>query len=270
MEALDLLRREAFVEAIDQSRQRPVVSIFGKVPWEVIASFDILPIRAYGIDYYVVEKETSTWCSMLNSTVEYYRRDKCPFMAVSSLYIVDDFCPLRQAVIQQYFDPVYLYQDPQALIDFLQDFFEADFDPLLFEKITEQSAHISSLILKIRQSDLPADFINQLTYYQQFIFDLEKRIGYLEDILNDINIVKRDIDEMRVGQLAGIMQHFKDDVMIAGDYCEGERHLETCSRSFDFIKEKYASKSPRLSPPDVNVNRCIRFSNHYVKYEGEK
>lgn len=268
LDQLETIRRQAFVDAIYLSRQKPVVSIFGRVPWEIIESFGGQAVRAYGIDYYVVEDEDLSLCSMLNSTLEYKRLDKCPFMAVSSLFIVDSFCPLRQRVIEEHFNPSYVYQDVEGLIHYLEDFFNQSFDPDRFDKIVDRSAQISNLLVQLRQSDLNPAIINQLTYYQQFIFDLEERLKFLEDIIEDINPSKKDSNPAYVGQLAGIDQHFEDQIMIAGLFCEEDYHIQTSARSFDFIKEKYHAPDGPSQPHD-NVNRCQKYKKSYLTYEGE-
>ncbi|MDO5457748.1 MAG: 2-hydroxyacyl-CoA dehydratase family protein [Atopococcus tabaci] len=260
---IENLRREAYPAAIYKSREMPVVSYFGHIPWEIIYSFDVLPIRAYGIDYYVVEEEHSL-CSMLNSTVEYLRRDKCPFMYASSYFIVDDYCPLRTQVIQEHFDPVYVYQDPDRLINFLEDTFEKEFDEEQFIQVTEKSARISELLVDIQYSNLPPSDINKYQYFTQYIFDLDERIQYLESVEFQ---KKKDQNFIELGQIAGIFQHFDQEVILEGRFCEGESHIVTESRGFNFIQEKY--QRPVGQQPKFNVNRCELFKENYLKYEGE-
>lgn len=261
---IENIRRKAYVDAIYKSREVPVVSFFGQVPWEVIQAFDVLPIRSYGIDYYVVEEEHDM-CAMLNSTVEYARRDKCPFMHVSSYFIVDQYCPFRTAVIQEYFDPVYLYDSVEDLILFMEMEYGKRFDEEKFMTITEKSARISELMVGIQQSDLPAKDINLYQYYTQFIFDLDERIDYLEKI--DCRPAQSSLEVVELGQIAGIDHHFSDQVILEGAYCEGERHLVTDARGFDFIEEKYCYS--RDQEPDYNVSGCQLFLKKQVNYKGE-
>lgn len=260
---IENLRREAYPDVIYKSRDMPVVSYFGNIPWEIISSFGVLPIRAYGSNYYAVEEEHSM-CSMLNATVEYSRLDKCPFMYVSSCFLVDDYCPLRTHVIQKYFDPVYVYEGTDQLITFLENTFEKDFDEEEFIRVTEKSARISELLVGIQYSDLPPAEINKYQYYTQYIFDLDERIKYLESV----EFQKQDKQNfIELGQLAGILQHFDHEVILEGRFCEGESHIVTTSRGFEFIQEKYQPRSG--GQPKFNVNRCEKFKENYLKYEGE-
>lgn len=260
---IENLRRVAYIDAINQSRERPVISYFGSIPWEIIYSFDILPIRSYGIDYYVVEEEYP-YCSMLNSTVEYHRRDKCPFMSVSDYFIVDQFCSLRTQVIQNHFNPVYIYQDTNQLIAFLEEEYGKSFNLSRFNRVVDQSSEISRLLLNVHQSDIDIKDINKISYYTQFIFDLDDRINYLRELEYQSQVNPT----IELGQIGGIYSHFDQAVIQVGNYCEGERHIYSDSRSFDFIAEKYSRDI--VGPPTDNVNNCYKFDNDYVLYEGEE
>lgn len=257
------LRREGFIDALRYYETDLVVSLFGVIPWEIFYAFDVLAINSYGIDYHIVEEERPM-CSMLNSTVSYYLTDRCPFMHVSKYYFVDNFCPLRTQVIQQYFDPVYTYDGrPEGLITQLEELTGQQYNEAKLNVITEKSAEISRLILKIQSSSLPGKIINDYAYQTKFIFDLDQRIDFLKEVEVEHSPQKQSVN---LQQIAGISHHYDDAVILEGNFCEGERHINTDLRGLEFIKAKYQ----RLNiEPDAIINQCQMYRGNYINYEGE-
>lgn len=153
------LRRNAYIDAIMAAQDQTVVSLFGIIPWEIFYAFDLLPIYAYGIDYFVVENERPI-CSTLNSTLEYHLHDRCPFMNTSTYYFVDTYCEKRREVVETYFHPVVIYENIPQLISILEEITNTDFDEEKLNEIVEQSKEISREILRLRQSNLPEKEIN--------------------------------------------------------------------------------------------------------------
>ena len=71
MDYLDI-RKNAYIDALTLSKSTTVVSLWGRVPWEIVESFGVTTVYSYGIDREVTEDYTdNNYCDMLNSSFAY-------------------------------------------------------------------------------------------------------------------------------------------------------------------------------------------------------
>ncbi|WP_311432153.1 2-hydroxyacyl-CoA dehydratase family protein [Facklamia hominis] len=264
LEDLEIIRRQGFIEAMNRASRQTIVAIFGRVPWEVFYAFDILPIRAYAADAHVIE-ERQGYCTMLDATIEYYRLNRCPYMHFAKAYIVDDLCPLRLEALTQTLDPVYIYRDLDELIRLLEEKTQQRLDLAKLEAVIQQSQAISRAYLALNQAALDPSIINQAHYQAQFIFDLDQRLAFLQDLMTD-QVVRHPM--VMTNQLAGIQAHLQDQVQLVGWGCEEERHLISDQSGLAFLKEKYQSQQKKIDyqPCGCPFNEGAK----QLTYEGEQ
>ena len=55
MDYLDI-RKSAYIDALTLSKSTTVVSLWGRVPWEIVESFGVTTVYSYGMDREVTEE----------------------------------------------------------------------------------------------------------------------------------------------------------------------------------------------------------------------
>ena len=122
MDYLDI-RKNAYIDALTLSKTTTIVSLWGRIPWEIVESFGVKSVYSYGIDKEVTEDYSdNNYCDMLNSSFAYLELGRCPFMFSSSFFIVDDSCKIRYETLKKKTDKdvfVYKYKDYTSLIGYL-------------------------------------------------------------------------------------------------------------------------------------------------------
>lgn len=69
MDYLDI-RKNAYIDALTLSKSTTVVSLWGRVPWEIVESFGVTTVYSYGMDREVTEDYSdNNYCDMLNSSL---------------------------------------------------------------------------------------------------------------------------------------------------------------------------------------------------------
>ncbi|WP_300409268.1 2-hydroxyacyl-CoA dehydratase [Lagierella sp.] len=264
MDYLDI-RKNAYIDAITLSETGKVVSLWGRVPWEIVESFGFKAIYSYGIDKDVtIDYDDNNYCDMLNSSFAYLELGKCPFMFSSKFFIVDDYCKVRYEKLKEKTEKeVYIYKenDYKSLIKFLEEKSGKAFNRELFDELVEKSKEISKLICKLRKCDVDEKRIYEVEYFSKFIFDINKRIDFIKSHIDD---TQRDKDTVKIQAGAGIYKKISGLVK-EGYFCEGEYQDIFTKEGFEFIEEKY--KEFELIP-DLVINNCSLFDmkNKYISY----
>ena len=264
MEYLDI-RKNAYIEALTLSETGKVISLWGRVPWEIVESFGYKGLYSYGIDKHVTEGyDDNNYCDMLNSSFAYLELSKCPFMFSSKFFIVDDNCKIRYEKLKEKTDKeVYLYRnnDYKSLIKFMEEKSKEPFNMDKFVDIVEKSKQISSAIGKLRKCDVDEKRIYEVEYFSKFIFDVDERLSFIRGHIDE-SFKEKEVAKIQAG--AGIYKKIVQ-LINEGYFCEGELHKNYESSGFEFIEEKYGKFNFK---PDYIIRGCNQFDidNKTIKY----
>ncbi len=255
MDYLDI-RKNDYVEVLSTLDSTTYVSLWGRVPWEIVESFGYKPIYSYGIDKEVtIDYDDNNYCDMLNSSFAYLEMDRCPFMYSSSFFIVDDSCEIRYKTLQEKTKKeVYVYRnnDYKSLIDFLEKKSNKKFDEEKFNELVEKSREISRLISDLRKCVIDTKKIYEVEYFSKFIFDIDSRIEFIKKHITDTSSEKIPA---KVQAGAGIYKKISQ-LIIEGYFCEGEYHDYFNEKGFKYIEEKYRKFNLK---PDYVIRNCSLF-----------
>lgn len=255
MDYLDI-RKNAYIDALTLRESTTVVSLWGRVPWEIVESFGVTTVYSYGIDREVTQDYSdNNYCDMLNSSFAYLELSRCPFMFSSSFFIVDDSCKTRYETLKKKTDKdvfVYKYKDYKSLIAYLEEKLDKKFDEEKFDELIEKSREISSLIFNLRKCDIDERRIYEVEYFSKFIFDIDKRIEFIKRHIDDSFREKSSV-KLQAG--AGVYKKF-DQLIKEGYFCEGEYHDIFKKKGFEYIDEKYRQFDFK---PDYVICNCSQF-----------
>ncbi|WP_297810213.1 2-hydroxyacyl-CoA dehydratase family protein [uncultured Finegoldia sp.] len=264
MDYLDI-RKNAYIDALSLSASSTVVSLWGRVPWEIVESFGFTAIYSYGIDGEVTKDYSdNNYCDMLNSSFAYLELGKCPFMYSSSFFIVDDSCKLRYETLKKKSDKdvfVYKYGDYCDLIEYLELKSNTKFNTEKFNGLIEKSREISSLIVRLRECDLDEKLIYEVEYFSKFIFDIDSRIDFIK---KHIDNSYREKSTVKIQAGAGVYKKISQ-LINEGFFCEGEYHDIFTKNGFEYIDEKYRKFDLK---PDYVIHNCNQFDieNKQITY----
>lgn len=259
------IRKNAYIDILEISSKKTVVSLWGRVPWEIVESFSYQSVYSYGIDKEVTKGyEDNNYCDMLNSSFAYLELKKCPFMYASSFFIVDGYCKSRYENLRKKTDKeVYIYKnnDYKSLINYLEEKSKTKFNKVKFEELVNKSKEISKLIVALRSCKIPNQRIYEVEYFSKFIFDMDKKIEFIKKHIDDSK-EEKSIAKVQAG--AGIYKKI-GQLINEGYFCEGEYQKIYTTNSFDFIKEKYGKFDLEA---DYIIHNCsqIEIENKEIAY----
>lgn len=262
MDYLDI-RKNAYIDALTTDKK--IVSLWGRIPWEIVEAFDYKAIYSYGIDYEVTSNyHDNNYCDLLNSSFAYLEMDKCPFMHETSFFIVDDSCKIRYEKLKEKTKKeVYIYKDNdyKALIKYLEDKSKMEFDNEKLDSLIEKSKTIGKLILSLRKTDLDPKRIYEVEYFSKFIFDIDKRIDFIK---SHIANTYRKKESVKIQAGGGIYKKI-DQLIEEGYFCEGEYQDNFTKSGFAYIEEKYRKFDVK---PDYVIRNCRVFEaqNNEISY----
>lgn len=285
IEIAEGLRREAYVKALEASWGKDnVVGVIGsKVPYEILYSMDLIPLPVYGVDREILDYSLEEGlCSMIDATVTYGKRNRCPLIHSASLIIVDDYCPLREKEIKKLEEigkKVYVYhfkkEDAcQDLIGYLKAFYGTSFLEEKLELSIQRSKEINEKINRLRmETELSGKDIYTLEFYTRFLFSEEEQLEFLSKCVAVYGgRRKREREEIYVQGGGGIyskihaLEKGEDYVIIEGLFCEGRNVLLSEARGFRYLGAAYGQMVDKKCPKYVYQNCCYPYNGLKIEY----
>ena len=135
------------------------------------------------------------------------------------------------------------------------------FDNEKFDSLIEKSKNIGKLILSLRKTDLDPKRIYEVEYFSKFIFDIDKRIDFIESHIANTYSKKESVKIQAGG---GIYKKI-DQLIEEGYFCEGEYQDNFTKSGFTYIEEKYRKFDIK---PDYVIRNCRVFEtqNNEISY----
>lgn len=231
------LRRQCYVDAINYKLSgKIVVGYFGKIDEAFLRAFDFYPIPIVSVDGYIFKYgEVNDDCDAINSTRIYLETNKCPLLFSSEFIFYDDTCPIFVEKIKNSTDKDFIHMD--SLKNILENKYQ--FDEEKFKASKDKLYKIKEKIELLTKTDIDSKLLSYVKFYLHYIFDLDKRIFILDELIKNQNNFNVDRKIIKLACPYGILEGI-----------EGE--------NYDIIESTYKT--------DFAPNKCT-FCDKYINYE---
>ena len=227
------LRREAYVQAVIRSSlSEDVIGYIGrKIPVDVLHGFDlgVLPVDSTDRDILAYSEEKCL-CPLIDATYTYARTDKCPLIHSAKVIVMDDSCKtFLEKMTGLLGDRILPFKDRETLIGDLERLYGKPFDRALYEEEKQKLARIDHLCETLAERNIPSRFLYETEFYNRFIFDTDKRIELLKQVLEaypEKGCARQDVYVPRGVQILDEIDARYDNYRIReGALCVGEKVL---------------------------------------------